>query len=159
MNQENKQKNDFEKDFYKLMNNAVFGKTMENVRQRSQVKIVSGHDVKKLESLIDKPYFKSSYIFEGSQLVTMRMGESTVCLNKPIYLGQMILDLSKVYMYKFHYEYIKPKYGDRAKLLFTDTDSLCYHIQTFQDFYQDITPDVYEKFDTSNYSPKHSSGI
>ena len=78
------------------MNNAVFGKTMENVRQRSKVKIVSGHDVKKLESLIAKPYFKSFYIFKGSQLVTMRMGESTVRLNKPIYLGQTNLTCPKI---------------------------------------------------------------
>ena len=67
----------------------------------------------------------------------MRMGESTVCLNKPIYLGQTILDLSKTLMYKFHYEYVKPMYGEKARLLFTDTDSLCYEIKT-EDFYEDI---------------------
>ena len=86
------------------------------------------------------------------------MGESTVKLNKPIYLGQAILDLSKTLMYKFHYEYIKPKYGDKARLLFTDTDSLCYEIQT-EDFYKDITGDVSRWFDTSNYLEDHFSGI
>ena len=79
------QRNDFEKDFYKLMNNAVFGKTMENVRKRLKVKIVNGLDVKKLEYLIARPYFRSSYIFENSNLVSINMGASAVCLNKPIY--------------------------------------------------------------------------
>ena len=68
--------------------------------------------------------------------------------NKPVYLGMCILDLSKTLMYRFHYRYIKPKYGDKAKLLFTDTDSLMYEIET-QDLYEDITPDIEEWFDTS----------
>lgn len=110
---------DFEKDFYKLMNNSVFGKTIENVR-----KIVSGKETKTLEKLIAKPHFKSSYIFEDSELVSIRMGESTVTLDKPIYLEQAILDISKTLMYEFHYEYIKPKYSHKANLLFMDTDSL-----------------------------------
>ena len=79
---------------------------------------------------------------------------STVTLNKPIYLGQAILDLSKTLMYDFHYDYIKPEYDDRAKLLFTDTDSLCYEITT-DDFYEDIAGDVSTWFDTSNYSKTH----
>ncbi|CAB4006011.1 Hypothetical predicted protein, partial [Paramuricea clavata] len=69
-----------------------------------------------------------------------------------------ILDLSKTLMYNFHYNYIKPKYGNNANLLFTDTDSLCYEIKT-EDFYNDITPDVEKWFDTSNYDKNHSSGI
>ena len=78
-------------------------------------------------------------------------------LNKPIYLGQAILDLSKTLMYNFHYGYVKPKYGDRARLLFTDTDSLCYRIQT-EDFYKDISKDVPKWFDTSNYLKGHPIG-
>ena len=122
-------KNEFEKDFYKLMNNSVFGKTMENVRERSKIKIVNGQNTEKLEKLIAKPNYKGAFVFEDSNLVSVNMGESTVLLNKPIYLGQAILDISKTLMYDFHYRYIKPKYGDRARLLFTDTDSLCYEIQ------------------------------
>ena len=130
-------KNEFEKEFFKLANNAVFGKTMKNVRERSTIKIVNGHNVKKLEKLIAKPNYKGAFVFEDSNLVSANMGKSTVVLNKPIYLGQTILDISKTLMYDFHYGYIKPKYGDRARLLFTDTDSLCYEIQT-EDFYEDI---------------------
>ena len=94
--------NDFEKDFYKLTNNSVFGKTMENVRNRAMIRIVNGLETNTLERLIAKPYYRGSYIFENSNLVSVRMGESTVMLNKPIYLGQSILDLSKTLMYKFH---------------------------------------------------------
>ena len=85
------------------------------------------------------------------------MGESTVVLNKPIYLGQAILDISKTLMYEFHYGYIKPKYRERTRLLFTDTDSLCYEIQT-DDFYKDIAKDVPKRFDTSNYPEGHPIG-
>ena len=102
--------NEFEKDFFKLINNSVFGKTIENVRARTKIKIVNGQETKTLEKLIAKPYYRGSFIFkfEDSELVSVRMGESTVMLNKPIYLGQAILDISKTLMYKFHYEYIKP---------------------------------------------------
>ena len=80
-------KNEFEKDFFKLMNNAVFGKTMEDVRNRSTVRIVNGQETKELERLTSKPNYKSSYIYENSDLVSVRMGKTTVCLNKPKYLG------------------------------------------------------------------------
>ena len=145
---------EFGKDFYKLMNNSVFGKTMENVRARSKIRIVNGHETKTLARLIAKPHYRGSYIFEDSGLVSLRMGESTVTLNKPNYLGQTILDLSKALMYDFHYGYVKPKYGNRARLLFTNIDSLCYRIQT-EDFYEDISKDVPKWFDTSNYPKDH----
>ena len=150
-------KNEFEKDFYKLMNNSVFGKTMENVRERSKIKIVNGQNTEKLERLVAKPNYRGAFAFEDSNLVSIRMGESTVVLNKPIYLGQAILDISKALMYDFHYGYMKPKYGDRARLLFTDTDSLCCGIRT-DDFYEDIAEDVPKRFDTSNYPEGHPIG-
>ena len=86
------------------------------------------------------------------------MEKTTIKLNKPMYLGMSILDLNKTLMYKFHYDYIKPKYGKKAKLLFTDTDSLCYEIET-DDYYVDISGDVNEWYDTSNYDEDHPSGI
>ena len=150
-------KNEFEKDFYKLMNNSVFGKTMENVRERSKIKIVNYQETERLERLIARPNYKGSFVFEDSELVSVSMGESKTTLNKPIYLGQAILDLSKTLMYDFHYGYVKPKYGDRARLLFTDTDSLCYRIQT-EGFYEDTYEDVPKWFDTSNYPNGHPNG-
>ena len=147
-------KNEFERDFYKLANNSVFGKTMENVRERSKIRIVNGLEENKLLAYIAKPNYKGAFQFEGSNLVSVNMGESTVTLSKPIYLGQSILDLSKTSMYDFHYDYVKPKYGDSARLLFTDTDSLCYEIKT-DNFYENIADDVPARFDTSNYPKDH----
>ena len=86
------------------------------------------------------------------------MKKTKLVFNKPVYLGMCILDLSKTLMYDFHYNYIKQKYGDKAKLLFTDTDSLMYEIQT-EDFYKDISADVKYRIDTSDYPPNHLSGI
>ena len=86
------------------------------------------------------------------------MKKTEVYFNKPIYVGQAILDLSKTLMFDFHYNYIKNKYGDKAELLFTDTDSLRYLIQT-QDVYKDFSKDVRKKFDTSDYPENHPSGI
>ena len=78
------------------------------------------------------------------------MGKVRVVMNKPVYLGQTILDLSKTIMYEFHYDYMIPKYGDRLKLCYMDTDSLIYSIKT-KDFYSDISPNVEIRFDTSGY--------
>ena len=148
-------KNNFEKDFFKLMNNSVFGKTMENIRNRVNVKLVNaGEQFKKLAS---KPNYDSRKIF-NENLISVHMKKTSLTMNKPVYLGMSILDLSKNVMYDFHYRYIKPKYGNKAKLLFTDTDSLLYEIET-EDFYKDISGDVKDKFDTSNYPENHPSGI
>ena len=133
-----KAKNNFEKDFYKLMNNSVFGKTMENIRNRVDVKLVNTEE--KLKKLIAKPNFRSRKIF-SENLVSVHMKKTSLTMNKPVYLGMCILDLSKTLMYDFHYNYIKPKYGNKAKLLFTDTDSFMYEIET-EDFYKDISGDV-----------------
>ena len=148
-------KNNFEKDFYKLMNNSVFGKTMENIRNRVNVKLVNTEQ--KLRKLVSKPNFKSCKIF-SENLVSVHMKKTSLTMIKPVYLGMCILDLSKTIMYDFHYNYIKPKYGDKAKLLFTDTDSLMYEIET-EDFYKDISGDVKDRFDTSDYPENHPSGI
>ena len=150
-----KAKNNFEKDFYKLMNNSVFGKTMENIRNRVDVKLVNNKN--KLRKLVAKPNFKSCKIF-NENLVSVHMKKTSLTMNKPVYLGICILDLSKTIMFDFHYQYIKSKYGDKAKLLFSDTDSLMYEIQT-EDFYKDISGDVKNKFDTSDYPENHPSGI
>ena len=146
---------DFEKDFFKLMNNSVFGTTMENIRNRVGVRLVT--TTEQLEKLAKKPNFDHVNIFTEN-LVTVHMKKTPIKLMKPIYLGMSILDLSKTLMYDFHYNYIKKKYGDKSNLLFTDTDSLCYEIKT-QDFYKDISVDVHSKFDTSNFEKDHPSGI
>ena len=150
-----KAKNEFEKDFFKIMNNSVFGKTMENIRNRSVIKLVT--DKIKAEKIVAKPNFKHCNIF-NEDLIAIHMKKISLTFDKPVYLGMCILDLSKTLMYDFHYNYIKKKYGDKAKLLFTDTDSLMYEIKT-EDFYKDISGDVKDRFDTSDYPPNHPSGI
>ena len=147
--------NDFEKDFFKLMNNSVFGKTMENIRNRVDIRLVTRESQAK--KLTCKPNYQHHTIF-CENLTAVHMKKVKLYFNKPVYLGMSILDISKTLMYDFHYNYIKPKYGDSAKLLFTDTDSLAYEIQT-EDFYREISSDVELRFDTSNYPKDHPSGI
>ena len=106
-------KNDFEKDFYKLMNIAVFGKTMENIREHRNIKLVNNEE-EYLKNVM-RPNFKSGTLL-GPDLMGCEMGKIRVVMNKPVYLGQAILDLSKTMMYEFHYDYMIPKYGDRLKL-------------------------------------------
>ena len=150
-----KGKNDFEKDFFKLMNNSVFGKTMENIRNRVDVKLVNNRGA--AEKLSAKPNFEKATIFDEG-LVAIHMKRTKLTFNKPVYCGMAILDLSKTLIYDFHYGYILPKYGKNQKLLYTDTDSLCYEIET-EDFYKDISGDVEKGFDTSNFPKDHPSGI
>ena len=140
-------KNTFEKDFFKLMNNSVFGKTMENLRKRVDVRLVT--DENKLLKLTSKPTYVSSKIF-NENLVAVHKIKETLTLNRPVCVGMCILDLSKTLMYGFHNNYIKKRYGDKAKLLFTDTDSLTYEIEA-KDVYQDFWNDKY-LFDNSDYS-------
>ena len=140
-------KNSFEKDFFKLMNNSVFGKTMENIRKRCNIYLETDPD--HLLRQTAKPTFVSCKICHEN-LVAVHMKKKILKLDKPSYVGMCILDLSKVLMYDFHYNFIKAKYGDLAKLLFTDTDSLCYHIIT-DDVYEDLYLSK-DMFDNSDYS-------
>ncbi|XP_041377266.1 uncharacterized protein LOC121389682 [Gigantopelta aegis] len=143
-------KNYFQKDFFKLMNNSVFGKTMENLRKRVDVKLISNK--KRACKLVAKPNFHAFRIF-NEDLVAVHLSKQRLYLNRPIYVGFNILDVSKILMYNFHYNYIKVKYESKAQLLFTDTDSLCYSIQT-KDIYQDMMEERH-LFDTSDYDPGH----
>ena len=138
-------KNSFEKDFFKLMNNSVFGKTMENLRKRVNVRLVTNE--KKLDKLTSKPTYVSSKIFNENLMAVHKVKE-TLTLNRPAYVGMCILDLSKMLMYDFHYNYIKKKYNNRARLLFTDTDSLTYEIEA-EDVYKDFWNDK-DMFDHEN---------
>ena len=150
-----KVKNKFEEDFFKLMNNAVFGRTIENIRKRQNVEIIDNR--KKALKLSSKPNFDRATIFDET-LVAIHKKKTEVYFNKPIFVGQAILDISKILMFEFHYKYIKKEFGDKAELLFTDTDSLVYLIQT-DDVYKDIEKDIAAKFDTSNFYKNHPSGI
>ena len=141
-------KNDFEKDFFKLMNNAVFGKTKENVRNHRDIKIVTTD--KRRSILASEPnYHSTKYISKDLLIMEIKMVD--VKMNKRVYLGQAILDISKTLMYEFWYDYVKPMYGDKAKLCYTDTDSLVMHIKT-EVVYKYIANDVETLFGTSNYN-------
>lgn len=144
--QRKQSKNAFEKDFYKLMNNSVFGKTMEDVRRRKRCDIAK--DMRQKNKLVNDPLLKSITIW-GENYGIFERAKKKVVLDKPIQAGFSILDLSKITMYDFHYNYILQKYGKKAKLLFTDTDSLCYEIET-EDIFQDMKDDSH-KFDLAGF--------
>ena len=141
-----KAKNDFEKDFFKLMNNAIFGKTCENVRKRINLKLIT--DKNKAMKYVAKPNFKNITIFNDN-LIAIDLYKTKVNFDRPIIIGFCILDLSKVLMYDFHYNTMKRMYNDNIKLLFTDTDSLCYEIKT-NDLYEDLLK-IKDKLDTSDF--------
>ena len=130
-------KNKFEKDFFKLLNNATYGRTLMNVKKQQNIQLVNNEtDFLRLSK---KPNYISSIIF-SKNLVGVELTKEKIKLNQPKYVGFSILDLSKYHMYNFHYGYIKKKYDSNARLLFTDTDSLCYHVKT-DDFYKDMIQD------------------
>ena len=131
-------KNEFEKDVFKLTNNYVFRKTSENVRNHRDTKLVTSD--KRRKRLVSEPNYHSHKNF-SEHLMAIEMKKIRVKMAKPLYLGMSILDISKTLMYEFWYDYIKPKYGDRAKLCYTDTDSFVIHIKT-EDFFEDISIDV-----------------
>ena len=142
-----KASNDFEKDFFKLMNNAVCDKTMENVRKHRDIKLVKTD--KKRNKLASEPNFHTMKLIDNN-LAIIEMRKVKVKINKPIYLGLSILDISKITMYEFWYDYVKSKYEDKTRLCYMDTDSFVVNIKT-KDFYKDIAENVKERFDTSNY--------
>ena len=140
-------KDDFEKDLFKLMNNSVFGKTMENIRKHRNIKLVTTD--KKRNKLVSEPsYHTINYISEDLSII--EINKTRVKMNEPIYLGLSILDISKTLMYEFWYNYMKPKYDYNLKLCYMDTDSFVMNIKTNY-FYKDIANDVEKRFDTSNY--------
>ena len=144
-------KNRFEQDFYKLMSNSVFGKTIESVRNRANIRLV--HRENQLLKLVNKSSYKRTEIL-NENLVAVESMKTCVFLNKPIYVGQAILDISKQIMNDFHYNFIKKVYGDKCSLLFTDTDSLCYEIRGGDDIYSVIGKHS-NLFDLSNYPVSH----
>jgi hypothetical protein len=151
-------RNTFEKNFFKLMNNSIYGKTMENLRKRVDVKLVSSKD--DLLKLTASPCFQSHRIMNENLIVVKRMKE-VLTLNKPCYVGMSILDLSKTLMYDFHYNTIKKEYGNSSKLLFTDTDSLMYELKTnyvYEDFKRiGEEQDCWDNSDYQKDSPYYST--
>lgn len=145
-----KSENEFQKDFYKLMCKSIYGKTMEQVRNRIDIRLVSSP--KKAEKLIAKPNFIDRSVY-NENLVAIHMEKIKVVLNKPVYIGMSILDLSKMDMYTFHYDVMKPKYGKRLKLCYEDTDFYLYEVIT-EDLYKDMET-LKEYLDTSNYPQDH----
>ena len=140
-------KNYFGKGLFKLMNNSVFGKTMENIRKHRDIKLVTTN--KKRSKLVSEPiYHTINLIFEDLSIIEMK--KTKVKMNKPIYLGLSILEISKILMYEFWYDYMRRKYGNKVKLCYMDTDSFIMNIKT-NDFYYNIASDVENRFDTSNY--------
>ena len=128
-------KSEFEKDFFKLMNNSVFGKTMENVRKHRDIKLVTTEE-KRIKLVSEPNYHTTKHI----NLLVIEMKKTKEKMNKPVYLGISILDISKILMYEFWYDYLKPKYKDNAKLCYMDTDSFVINIFT-EGFFEDINND------------------
>ena len=144
--------NEFEKEYYKLKNNSVCAKTIENIRKHRDIHLVN--TVSKYSKLVSAPnYHATKYI--SKNLLVIEMKKREIYMNKSVYLGQAISDISKTFMYKFWYEYIKPKYADNVNLCYMDTDSFIMQVNT-ADFYSDISNDVNLIFDTSNYTAKLS---
>ena len=141
-------KNESEKDFFKLMNNSGYGKTMENERKHRDIKLVTTEE--KRIKLVSEPNYHTTKQF-SENLLAMEMKKTKVKKNKPVYLGMSIVDISKRLMYEFWYDSIKPKYKDKARLCYTDTDSFVIHVFT-EDVFEDINNDVERWFDTSNYN-------
>lgn len=143
-------KNDFEKDFFKLMNNSIFGKTMENVRNHTDFELVN--NPKRFQKCVNNPTYRHRHII-NENLVGVEKDSKVVKLNKPISMGLSILDFSKCHMYGFYYDVWKPKFNDKIKLAYTDTDSYILHIQT-DDLYEDFQ-DINDYMDFSDYNPNH----
>ena len=143
-------KNEFEKNFFKLMNNSVFGKIMKNIRNHRDIKLLTSE--KRRKRLVSEPNYHSCKKV-SDHLMAIEMKKARVKMNKSLYLGMPILDISKINMYEFWYNYIIPRYGDRAKLCYTNTDNFIIYIKT-EYFFKDISNDVEKRFDRSNYNKK-----
>ena len=143
----NEANNDLDKYFFKLMNYSIFGKTMENLKEHRNFKLVTTD--KKRNKLVWGPNYHTTKWF-SEDLLTIEMKKIKVKMNKPVYLGLSVLEISKTWMYEFWYDYIKPKYQNNAKLCYMDTDSFIVHIKP-EDFYKDISDDVKKRYDASDY--------
>ena len=132
------------------MNDSVFGKTMENLRNHRDIKLVTSEIRRK--PLVSEPNYYSHNNFSNG-LMAIEMKKTRVKMTKPLYLGMSILDISKILMYKFWYDYIRRKYGDKVKLCYTDTDSFIIYIKA-EDFFEEISNDVEKWLDTSNCDKK-----
>ena len=143
-------RNDFEKDIFKLLNNAVFGKTMEDKRKHLDFEIVS--DERRFMKCVNNPSFKHSHII-NENLVGVEKQKPKLKLDKPIFIGMSILDLSKQHMYKFYYDVMKPKYEENIRMVYTDTDSFAFHTKT-DDIYQDLK-EINDEMDFSGYDKNH----
>ena len=137
------------------MTNSVFGKTLQNIKNKVDSRLITSHKV--AQHLAAKTNYDCCTIF-GENLIAVHMKKTKLYFSKPVYLGTSILDQSKSLMYDFHYNYIKTKQGDKAKLLFTDNDSLAYEIKA-KDFYKDINPDIEKRFNTCDHPTNQPSGI
>ena len=142
-----KAKNEFEKDIVKLMSDSFFGKTMENIRKYKDIKLLKTE--RRKNYLVSEPNYYSTKFFSES-LMLIEMKKTQIITNKPVYLGWLILDLCKTVMYKFWYDCLKPKYGEKAKLGYMDTDRSITHVKT-ENIYKDTAEDVETRFGTSNY--------
>ena len=142
-----KAKNNFEEDFFKLMNNAVFGKTVENVKKHRNIKLVTTE--KRRNYLVSEPNCHTTKLFTEN-LLAIEMIKIQILMNKPVYLGLSILDLSKTVMYQFSYDYVKPKYVESVKLCYMDAGIFIPHVK-IDDICKDIAENVETRFDTSNF--------
>ena len=140
-------KNDFEIIFFKLMNNAVFRKTIENVRKHRDIKLVTTE--RRRNYLVSEPNYITTK-FSTENLLAISIKKTQILMNKPVYLGLSILDISKTIMNEFWYDHITPKRGLKAKLCYMDTESFIVYVKT-EDIYKDITEDVEKIFDTSDF--------
>ena len=147
-----KASSEFERQFWKLLVNSVFGKCMENVRKRISMKLTANDKI--AHKYMKKPNFKDRTIY-SENLIAIHMQNETVKFDKPLYVGFAILEISKIIMYSFHYNIMKKKYGEKISLLYTDTDSLIYSIKT-ENFFDDLENNFLHKFDTSNYPVDHA---
>jgi ribosomal protein L31E len=145
-----KAENEFEVAFFKLMNNAVYGKCMEQIRNRLNMKLVSNE--KSMTRSINNPTFIDRTVY-SENLAAVHFAKEHIVMNKPIYVGQAILDISKVIMYEFFYSVLKPKYAQNIELLYMDTDSFIVFIKC-KDFYKDLL-EMLDHYDTSNYEKTH----